>query len=1024
MRRADRGCRAVAPCIALWVLLLTGCEGNYDAASSDDGGNGGGGSGGSGTLAVNTLIDTGPTSAGIDDRSGDLLLTRLSVTLTRDATRGQLDAAMAAVGSTGIGFATSGSPYLTLIVPRQENGAKLAALAQLLQSQPGILFAAPGRQMSGFILPGQAVDSPQSPDLLGHLLPSRFPAAWNAAFDATGQRLPTVPDCAGTEATLVLVDFFQTKPPDPNDQLAPFIGARAFGAFDEGPDDHGWQVAATLASMFDELMPTGALPLPDCVDFVLVDISGLTYAEIIASMQQAIQAQPPAVHLVANLSFGFGRKFCGPNVDAVCTEQQTAATPAIALEKEMESRVLAAIQWAEFSDDALDERMLLVQAAGNEAAELQENGGLGVRYTGIRQADLASPIALATRLGSLNQLFSPESALAVSYWTSAGRPSLLLSPASFQQLQAQFALRATRVPTKANVILVGSATHPESGFPGDSTESSFSNEGSALLAVGENVVGLGTGSLPPGTSFAAPQVTGLAAYLWSISDLEDRPASETATHIKFTTSPTFLLDAYAATLALDVVPTMGTVGIREALLDVNGDDVFDERDLQEYETAYGLDDPNTPSIPETRDYSRFDLNGDGATGGISTYHFDLDRSSVIPGPASVYDAVDRAIEGYTISFNESAVSDIQVLCYYAYSTLYADDNPGQAQEEARTAILGPDRCVFARMYASFPAQIAGATPLGVKVELPVDSGQYAPAPNMLVSFSPSCGSVSPTSGRTDAEGNISTTVTPTDCPESVSVTAVARAEEGTTVLARETVTARVSTIVFGENIVLCRQSMIDAFNASGIGTVVGNLSIQLDDRCNEEDEGPVVETALDVSLPGLVRVGGHLDISGPVTGISLSALTEAGGNFGLSGISGSTSPSLPALQRVLGSLGFSGNTGLSSANLPQLEYVGDSLFVDQNTDMTSASFPRLARVFTGYLNRGGIFIDENPGLNQLEIGPALITTSSGGLFITDNATLSSLADVSCDIKGGGLWITGNSSLSREEVDRYTDCFND
>lgn len=796
MRRLDRGWRAVGLCIALWTLLLTGCDGSGDTGSgggSDSGVGGvssGGSSSGSSTPAVNALTDTGPTSAVIDDRSGDLLLTRLSVTLKSDATREQLDAAMAAVGSTGIGFSRSGSPYLTLIVPRQPNGAALVALAQRLQSQPGILFAAPGRQMSGFYLPMPAPATPADSEMR-HLLTARFPAAWNAAFSATGQRLSTARNCARPEATVMIVDIFQTLPNDPNDQLAPLLGAQSYGAFDHGPDDHGWQVAATLTSAFDELIPTGAMPLTNCIEFVLVDISGLTYAELIALMQQAIEAQPLVARFIVNLSFGFGRKFCGPNVDAVCTAENVAATPAGMLESQMSDRIMAAIQWAEFANDALDERMLLVQAAGNEAAELDENGGLGVRYAGIRQADLASPIALATRLESLGQLFSPESALAVSYWNSEGQPSLQPSPASFQRLQDQLAQRVTRVPSKANVLLVGSATSPASGLAADITESAFSNEGSALLAVGEEVVGI-DGILPAGTSYAAPQVAGLAAYLWSISDLEDRPASETATHIRSTTSPGFLLDAYAATLALDVIATIGTVGIREALMDVTGDDVFDERDLQEFATAYGLDNPNTPSIPESRDYGRFDLNGDGATGGIPAYYFDLDRGSVIPGPASVYSAVDRQIEGYTISFNESELSDIQILCYYAYSTLYSNDSPSPAQEAARTDILGPDRCVFAKMYSDFPAQIAGATPLSVTVEVPAGDGQYAPAPNMLVTFTPSCGSVSPGSGRTDAEGTVTTTVTPTDCPASVSVTAVVRANEGTAVLAQETVTATVN----------------------------------------------------------------------------------------------------------------------------------------------------------------------------------------------------------------------------------------
>ena len=754
-----------------------------------DGGDGGGGSSDSPALAVNALSATGPVAADSADQSGELLLTRLSVTLASDATIEQLNAAIVKVGATGIGYSKPGSPYLTLIVPRQDNGAKLVALAQLLQSQPGILFAAPGRQMSAFYLPMPAPASPQDSEMR-HLLTERFPAAWNAAFNATGQRLSTARNCSRPEATVIIVDFFQTRPADTNGQLAPFIGAQAFGAFNDGPNDHGWQVAATLASAFDEFIPTGAIPLTDCIDFVLVDISGLTYAEIIGQMEQAIAAQPSVARLIVNLSFGFGKKFCGPNTDSLCSPENLANTPVGLLQTEMESRLMAAIQWSETTNAALDERMLLVQAAGNENAMLPENGGLGNLYPGIRQADLASFPALATQLDSLSQLFSPDSEAAVDLWTSEQQPSLLLDHASFQFVQNQLARYVTRLPTKANMIVVGSATNPASGLPEDIAESSFSNEGSAILAVGEDIVGLGTSSLQ-GTSFAAPQVSGLVAYLWAISDLEDRPASETATHIKFTATSRFLLDAYAATLALDVVPTLGTVGIREALMDVNGDDKFDELDLQRFAEAYGLNDPNTPTIPESRDYSRFDLNGDGATGGIPTAAFDLDRGAILTGLAPLINTVDRQIEGYPVTFNEAALSDIQILCYYAYSTLYANDNPSQAQAQERTAILGPDRCVFAKMYTTFPAQISGPASLDVKVEVPAGNGQYAPAPNMLVTFTPSCGSVSPTSGRTDADGNIAATVTPTGCTSSVSVTAIARANEGTTPLAQKTVTATV-----------------------------------------------------------------------------------------------------------------------------------------------------------------------------------------------------------------------------------------
>lgn len=183
MRRLDRGWRAFGSCIALWTLLLSGCDGSGGVSS-------GVGSSGSGTPAVNASTDTGPTSADIDDRSGDLLLTRLGVTLKSDATQEQLDAAMAAAGSTGIGFSRSVSPYLTLIVPRQQSGAALASLVN---------------------------------------------------------RLSSARNCARPEATVVLVDNFQTWPDDPNNQLGPLLGDQAHGAFDQRED-----VAGTAVSGIDK----------------------------------------------------------------------------------------------------------------------------------------------------------------------------------------------------------------------------------------------------------------------------------------------------------------------------------------------------------------------------------------------------------------------------------------------------------------------------------------------------------------------------------------------------------------------------------------------------------------------------------------------------------------------------------------------------------------------------------------------------------------------------------------------------
>ncbi|MBI3608760.1 MAG: Ig-like domain-containing protein [Nitrospirae bacterium] len=123
--------------------------------------------------------------------------------------------------------------------------------------------------------------------------------------------------------------------------------------------------------------------------------------------------------------------------------------------------------------------------------------------------------------------------------------------------------------------------------------------------------------------------------------------------------------------------------------------------------------------------------------------------------------MDRVIENYPITFNEAALSDIQILCFYAYSDLYATSpaNHDEAITE-RTNILGPDHCVGVQMNALFPSQISTSANLNVTVEKPTGNGQFGPAENMLVDFTPTCATVNPPSGRTDPSGVISTTVTP------------------------------------------------------------------------------------------------------------------------------------------------------------------------------------------------------------------------------------------------------------------------
>ncbi|MBP6777121.1 MAG: hypothetical protein KA151_07685 [Piscinibacter sp.] len=353
--------------------------------------------------------------------------------------------------------------------------------------------------------------------------------------------------------------------------------------------------------------------------------------------------------------------------------------------------------------------------------------------------------------------------------------------------------------------------------------------------------------------------------------------------------------------------------------------------------------------------------------------------------------------------------------------------------------VGTPRSV--RISADLPESIDEEAAFTVTVENS-DGGPYQPAPGLLVSLAPSCGIVVPTSGRTDAAGRLAAGIGVIGCAESVAVTVEVRADEGTPVLARTTLDAVVGGFEFGDDIYLDSQAKIAAFNASGITRVVGNLSVELDE---DPDDGGGGETALNATLPGVVSVGGSLSVQGPLTALSMPALTEVGGSLYIDRITTPVSASFSSLRQLggelyvsrntgLGSMNFgqlktlnglyvTGNSGLGSANFPQLESVGnDGLFVTDNIGLTSASFPQLASVLQAH---GGIFITDNESISSLKIGPALIAATSGGLFITGNAVLSNLANVSCEIVSpGGVFITDNPAIPEDEVKRVVDCIRD
>ena len=176
-----------------------------------------------------------------------------------------------------------------------------------------------------------------------------------------------------------------------------------------------------------------------------------------------------------------------------------------------------------------------------------------------------------------------------------------------------------------------------------------------------------------GTSMAAPQVAGLAAYLWSLAP--SLTGNEIFRRIRDNArggssgcadNGQPVIDAYATILTADKAETVADAKVRFAILDANNDGKFDEVDLINFKTKL------TTSTSE-RDYSQNDLNGDGFTGGSNRERLNLDMDFVAGSAASKYASVSRIIAGTSQSFDEAQLTDAEILCYYANGPLYQGD---------------------------------------------------------------------------------------------------------------------------------------------------------------------------------------------------------------------------------------------------------------------------------------------------------------------------------------------------------------
>jgi hypothetical protein len=698
---------------ALSAILLVSCGGGGSGGSSPGGDpqpevEGVLLEGQASALALSAIVDMFPIPADPADIEDDLLLSRLDVAIAADATVGEVNAALEAIDARIVGM-RAGLPVLAIGVPRQADEAALQALADQLMAKTGIRIAVVARQPVAMLAPPSPADAAEA---LRHLQAAGFPAAWNVKSLAG--------DCS-QRPTVVVADWF-VRPVPGNSPYADF-GLEVPGVDDNGiggggtfPDAgyHGYNVLTTLAAALDDEVPTGANPFPDCLDIRTVQHEGLSGEALLT----AIGASLPATgKVVVNASFGYD------GCPGSCTVSSINA--AHALHRGLEGA------WARAILQPLSDRVLVTAAAGNEA-----DTDLPTIYAGVGIAEHGSALNVAAKA-------DPDMAFAAdeSLWEPLRRdcsgaecvsfPSLTATPEQRTRLDGHLADLGLpgRTPA-ANVLVVGSTA------PITQRRSSFSNPGHDVAAIGEGVPIMDKNvdqsfKTKQGTSYAAPQVAALAAYLWMISpQLRDGPLADTISAITGnTTGEDDQIDAYASVLSLDPAgePDSATWRIRVALLDVDGSGAFDQDDLTAFLAAY-----QAPGAGQDKDHSRHDLNGDGFTG--KEYvgaPFDLERTGSVRYGAPLLTTERLSIYGAGREIDERFASDKDILCYYAYSAIYTGDTAARDAAlrdwcaEITVEVTPAQASVSPGGTVNFAADVFGAADPRVTWELPDGGGSIS-----------------------------------------------------------------------------------------------------------------------------------------------------------------------------------------------------------------------------------------------------------------------------------------------------------
>ena len=155
---------------------------------------------------------------------------------------------------------------------------------------------------------------------------------------------------------------------------------------------------------------------------------------------------------------------------------------------------------------------LVTPAAGNFRGNQTNPEGLAARiYPGLGIARFASALSIVTDADP-SFGFTSNAGL---WQPTVSDPPLIATADEIARLRAAIEHDGLEQIGRADNVVITGSTAPGNTFV-DLLESFFSNGDPNVVAVGESITTLGP--VTQGTSFAAPQVAGLASYLWLLSD--------------------------------------------------------------------------------------------------------------------------------------------------------------------------------------------------------------------------------------------------------------------------------------------------------------------------------------------------------------------------------------------------------------------------------------------------------------------------------------------------------------------------